>query len=96
MHSPWEIASLKSTLLPKTPASPCRKFTNVSASLTAQLQFGMQMNDVNTLLGQARQLSESTSPEGLKKQVFEYFRRGQHVELIYLDGMAVRFSIVVN
>ena len=67
----------------------------MSASLTAQLQFGMQMNEVITLLG-ARQLSESTSPEGLKKQAFEYFRRGQHVELIYLDGMAVRFSIVVN
>jgi len=64
-----------------------------AGSPTGQLKRGMQMTDVTNLLGQGRQLSESVSPEGLKTQIFEYLPGDRRVEVTYVDGLVVRFSI---
>ena len=64
-----------------------------AGSPTGQLKRGMQMNDVTSLLGQGRQLSESVSPEGLKTQIFEYLPGDRRVEVTYVDSLVVRFSI---
>jgi hypothetical protein len=64
-----------------------------AGSPTGQLKRGMQINDVTNLLGQGRQLSESVSPEGLKTQVFEYLTGDRRVEVTYVEGLVVRFSI---
>jgi hypothetical protein len=64
-----------------------------AGSPTGQLKRGMLMTDVTNLLGQGRQLSESVSPEGLKTQIFEYLPGDRRVEVTYVDGLVVRFSI---
>jgi hypothetical protein len=64
-----------------------------SSSPTAKLQRGMKMEDVSTLLGQGKQLSESVGDAGLKTQVYEYFTNDRRVEITYVDGLVVRFSI---
>jgi hypothetical protein len=64
-----------------------------SGSPTGQLKRGMLMADVTNLLGQGRQLSESVSTDGLKTQVYEYLPGDRRVEVTYVDGLVVRFSI---
>jgi hypothetical protein len=67
--------------------------TGQPSSPTEQLKRGMSMDDVTKLLGQGRQLSESTSGDGLKTQVFEYLPGDRRAEITYVDGLVVRFSI---
>jgi hypothetical protein len=80
-----------------TPAKVTGSVTNappdVAGSATGQLKRGMQMSDVTSLLGQGRKLSESVSNEGLKTQVFEYLPGDRRVEVTYVDGLVIRFSI---
>jgi hypothetical protein len=64
-----------------------------AGSPTAQLKRGMPISDVTNLLGQGRQLSESTTAEGLKTQVFEYLPGDRRVEITYVDGLVIKFSI---
>jgi len=64
-----------------------------AGSPTAQLKRGMQISEVNNLLGQGRQLSESTSADGLKTQIFEYLPQDRRVEVTYVDGLVIKFSI---
>ena len=64
-----------------------------AGAATGQLKRGMLMADVNALLGQGRQLSESVSNDGLKTQMFEYLPGERRVEVTYVDGLVVRFSI---
>jgi hypothetical protein len=64
-----------------------------AGSSTAQLKRGMKISEVTSLLGQGRQLSESVSSEGLKTQTFEYLPGDRRVEVIYVEGVLVRFSI---
>jgi hypothetical protein len=64
-----------------------------TGSPTAQLKRGMKMDEVTTLLGQGRQLSESASSEGLKTQVYEYLPGDRCVEVTYVDGLVVRYAI---
>ena len=64
-----------------------------AGAATAQLKRGMQLTDVTTLLGQGRQLSQSVSTEGLKTQIFEYLPGDRRVEVTYVDGLVIRFSI---
>jgi hypothetical protein len=64
-----------------------------AGSATGQLKRGMQLSEVTALLGQGRQLSESVSNEGLKTQVFEYLPGDRRVEITYVDGLVIRFSI---
>ena len=68
--------------------------TNEAAgSPTAQLKRGMKMEEVTTLLGPGKQLSESVGDGGLKTQIYEYATSDRHVEVTYVDGILVRFSI---
>jgi hypothetical protein len=71
---------------PNTPA-------NAPASPITQLKRGMQIGDVSQLLGLGRQTSQSTSEEGLKTQIFEYLPDDYRVEVTYVDGVVVRYSI---
>jgi len=58
-----------------------------------QLKRGMQIGEVSELMGLGRRLSESTSEEGLKTQIFEYLPDDYRVEVTYVDGVVVRYSI---
>jgi hypothetical protein len=49
--------------------------------------------DVTKLLGEGRQLSESTSSDGLKTQVLEYLPGDRRAKITYVDRLVVRFSI---
>ena len=72
-------------------ANPPAKGT--PSSPITQLKRGMQMGEVSELLGLGRQLSQSTSEEGLKTQIFEYLPNDYRVEVTYVDGVVVRYSI---
>jgi hypothetical protein len=75
-------------------SAPPPPATNGDAgAATAQLKRGMSMNDVNALLGQGRQLSESVSSEGFKTQVFEYLPGDRRAEVTFVDGLVIRFTI---
>ena len=64
-----------------------------AGSPTAQLKRGMKMEEVTTLLGPGKQLSESVGDGGLKTQVFEYLTDDRRVEVTYVEGLVVRFSV---
>jgi hypothetical protein len=64
----------------------------VSTPMT-QLKRGMQIGEVSQLMGLGRQLSQSTSEEGLKTQIFEYLPNDYRVQVTYVDGVVVRYSI---
>lgn len=63
------------------------------SSPITQLKRGMQIGEVSEMLGLGRQLSQSTSEEGLKTQIFEYLPNDYRVEVTYVDGVVVRYSI---
>ena len=64
-----------------------------AGSSTAQLKRGMKMEEVTTLLGPGKQLSGSVGDAALKTQVFEYLSEDRRVEVTYVDGLVVRFSV---
>jgi len=66
---------------------------SAAASPITQLKRGMQIGEVSELLGLGRQLSQSTSEEGLKTQIFEYLPNDYRAEVTYVDGVVVRYSI---
>jgi len=74
------------------PPSPSAPATVPNSPMT-QLKRGMQIGEVSNLLGLGRQLSQSTSAEGLKTQIFEYLPEDYRVEVTYVDGVVVRYSI---
>jgi hypothetical protein len=74
-------------------AEPVTRGDADGGSPTEQLKRGMQMSEVNHLLGEGKQLSESTAPEGVKTQVVEYLSGDRRVEVTYAEGLVVRFSI---
>ena len=86
--SPATVAPPQAAAVPAAPA-PAEQ----AGSPTAQLKRGMSMDDVTKLLGQGRQLSETVSSDGLKTQIFEYLPGDRRVEVTYVDGLVVRFSI---
>ncbi len=63
------------------------------SSPVTQLKRGMQIGEVSQLLGLGRQTLQSTSEEGLKTQIFEYLPEDYRVEVTYVDGVVVRYSI---
>ncbi len=63
---------------------------------TAKLKRGMKMEEVTTLFGPGKQLSESVGDAGLKTQVYEYTTNDRRVEVTYVDGLVVRYSISSN
>src|ERR1700678_3785399 len=67
--------------------------TGAPSSPMTQLKRGMQIGEVSGLMGLGRQLSQTTSEEGLKTQIFEYLPDDYRVEVTYVDGIVVRYSI---
>ena len=53
----------------------------------------MAIGEVSGLMGLGRQISQSTSEEGLKTQIFEYLPNDYRVEVTYVDGIVVRYAI---
>jgi hypothetical protein len=60
---------------------------------TAQLKRGMKIEEVTNLFGPGKQLSESVSTDGLKTQIFQYATGDRRVEVTYVEGLVVRYSI---
>ncbi len=89
-----DLAGQKAILEPvaQNPAAPNAP-ANVPNSPITQLKRGMQIGEISQLLGLGRMLSESTSEEGLKTQIFEYLPNDYRVEMTYVDGVVVRYSI---
>jgi hypothetical protein len=56
----------------------------------------MHIDDVTKLFGPGQKLSETVSPEGLKTQTFQYSAGERRVDVIYVEGLVVRYSISSN
>ena len=69
---------------------------NASVPATAHLKRGMKMEEVSSLFGPGKQLSESVSGDGLKTQVFQYLSGDRSVQVTYVEGLVVRYSISSN
>jgi hypothetical protein len=67
-----------------------------SVPATAHLKRGMKMDEVNNLFGPGKQLSESVSGDGLKTQVVQYASGDRSVQVTYVEGLVVRYSISSN
>jgi hypothetical protein len=63
---------------------------------TAHLKRGMKMGEVSNLFGPGKQISQSVSTDGLKTQVFEYSSGDRLVDVTYVEGLVVRYSISSN
>jgi hypothetical protein len=91
-----DLAGQKAILQPTAqnpPANANAPANGAPASPITQLKRGMQVGEISELLGLGRMLSESTSEEGLKTQIFEYLPNDYRVEVTYVDGVVVRYSI---
>jgi len=90
-----DLAGQKAILQPTAQniAAPNGPANGAPASPITQLKRGMQIGEISELLGLGRMLSESTSEEGLKTQIFEYLPNDYRVEVTYVDGVVVRYSI---
>ena len=75
------------------PPAPTAPATGGSSGPITQLKRGMQIGEVSQLMGLGRQLSQSTSEEGLKTQIFEYLPSDYRVQVTYVDGVVVRYAI---
>jgi hypothetical protein len=63
---------------------------------TAQLKRGMKMGEVSNLFGFGKQISQSVTGDGLKTEVFEYLSGDRRVDVTYVEGLVVRYSISSN
>ena len=88
-----EAYLLPSNVTAQNAAEPMRLRMARSHSPITQLKRGMQIGEVSGLLGLGRQMSQSVSEEGLKTQIFEYLPDDYRVEVTYVDGVVVRYSI---
>jgi hypothetical protein len=77
----------------KTPEPAAQPPASAGSEPITQLKRGMQIAEVSNLMGLGRMLSQSTSDEGLKTQIFEYLPQDYRVEVTYVDGVVVRYSI---
>ena len=75
------------------PPAPQNTAGDAAIPATAQLKRGMHIEDVTKLFGPGQKLSESVSPEGLKTQTFQYSSGDRRVDVIYVEGLVVRYSI---
>ncbi len=75
------------------PQAPSAPVTGGAGTPITQLKRGMQIGEVSNLMGLGRMTSQSTSEEGLKTQIFEYLPNDYRVEVTYVDGIMVRYSI---
>jgi hypothetical protein len=63
---------------------------------TAHLKRGMKMEEVTNLFGPGKQMSESVSNDGLKTQTMQYVTGDRRVDVTYVEGLVVRYSISSN
>jgi len=63
---------------------------------TAHLKRGMKMDEVSSLFGPGKQISESVSGDGLKTQIVQYLSGDRSVQVTYVEGLVVRYSISSN
>jgi hypothetical protein len=63
---------------------------------TAQLKRGMKRDEVTNLFGPGQQVSQSVSGEGLKTQTVAYVTGDRRVEVVYVEGIVVKYSISSN
>jgi hypothetical protein len=56
----------------------------------------MKMEEVTNLFGPGKQVSESVSTDGLKTQAFQYVTGDRRVDVTYVEGLVVRYSISSN
>jgi hypothetical protein len=64
-----------------------------SGSPTAHLKRGMKLSEVNDLLGQGQKKSESSTPDGMKTEIYDYTVDDREVTVTYVEGIVIRFSI---
>jgi hypothetical protein len=69
---------------------------DASVPATAHLKRGMKMDEVSSLFGPGKQLSESVSGDGLKTQIYQYLTGDRSVQVTYVEGLVVRYSISSN
>jgi hypothetical protein len=81
---------------PPPPAAMENTAVDNGIPATAQLKRGMKMGEVSNLFGPGKQISQSVSSDGLKTQVFEYSSGDRRVDVTYVEGLVVRYSISSN
>jgi hypothetical protein len=81
---------------PPPPAAIENTAVDNGVPATAQLKRGMKMGEVSNLFGPGKQMSQSVSADGLKTQVFEYTSGDRLVDVTYVEGLVVRYSISSN
>jgi hypothetical protein len=81
---------------PPPPAAMENTAVDSGVPATAQLKRGMKMGEVSNLFGPGKQMSQSVSADGLKTQVFEYTSGDRLVDVTYVEGLVVRYSISSN
>ena len=74
-------------------AEHCRRCEYPSNGTT---QAGHEDKRGHELIGQGKQLSESVSGDGLKTQTIEYASGDRRVDVTYVEGVVVRYSISSN
>jgi len=81
----------------EVPAANGTVATNPPAGNSAsELKRGMTLNEVAGLLGQGKQISETVGDGGLKTQVYEYSTPDHHVQVTYVNGVVVQYTISSN
>ncbi len=60
---------------------------------SAQVKRGMRIDEVASLMGQGRTVSQTVSNEGLHTQVMEYLTADSIVSVTYVEGMVVRYAV---
>lgn len=78
------------------PASATASTAAANAPAASKLQRGMKQDEVTALFGLGKQLSESVGDGGLKTQVYEYTTAERHVQVTYVNGVVVQYSINSN
>jgi hypothetical protein len=77
----------------RAPAS-AQPVAAVGANISSgQLKRGMRMDEVVFLMGQGKAVSQSLSNDGLKTQVVEYVTADSVVDVTYVEGVLVRYSM---
>ncbi|MGC2766013.1 MAG: hypothetical protein WB607_10965 [Candidatus Acidiferrum sp.] len=91
--SPQAVMQRLSEYLSFDANSPATQADDASVPATAKLKRGMRMDEVTALFGQGNLLSESVGDGGLKTQVVVYTTSDRRVEVTYVEGLVVRYSI---
>jgi hypothetical protein len=91
-------ASPTPAAIPQTPARPAYVPVGSAAPVggPAQLARGMKMADVFSLLGPGQMVSQSVSSDGLKTQNFEFKTADSVVDVTFVEGVVVKYSISSN